>query len=74
MDAAIIEKEALQLSEAERAIIADRLLSSLSPIPEDLKSSWVREADERMTAYRAGEITAVDGPEEMAKLKKRVAK
>jgi hypothetical protein len=32
MDAIIIEKEALQLPEAERALLADKLLESISRI------------------------------------------
>ncbi|MEX2581189.1 MAG: addiction module protein [Verrucomicrobiales bacterium] len=71
MDAAIIEKEALRLSEAERALLADRLLLSLSKVSEELKNAWVSEANDRMSAFRNGEIEAVDGPVAMADLRAR---
>jgi len=71
MDAAIIEKEALQLSESERAILADRLLSSLSQIPDSLRDAWVQESEERMEAFRNGKVSAVDGPSAIADLRAR---
>lgn len=74
MDAAIIEKQALQLSDAERALLADRLLSSLTTIPSERKAAWVQEADARMHAYRNGEISAIDGPSAMSELKLRFAR
>ncbi len=49
MEAVIIEKEALQLSDCERAVLADRLLASLSRPPAGLDDAWLREADERMS-------------------------
>lgn len=73
MDPEIIEKEALQLPDTERAILADRLLSSLSQLPGELEESWIRESDERMEAYREGKISAVDGPQAIANLKARFA-
>lgn len=69
MEAVIVEKEALQLSDFERAVLADRLLASLSQRPAGLDDAWLREADERMTAYREGRIEAVPGPEAMADLR-----
>lgn len=69
MEAIIVEKEALQLSDCERAVLADRLLASLSRRPAGLDDAWLREADERMAAYREGRIEAVPGPEAMADLR-----
>ncbi len=69
MDAVIIEKEAMQLPESERAVLADRLLESISPTSSELRGKWVQEADERMRAYRDGEIEAIDGPSAMAELR-----
>ena len=65
----MIEKEALQLSDCERAVLADRLLASLSRRPAGLDDAWLREADERMAAYREGRINAVSGPEALAELR-----
>ncbi len=70
MEAVIIEKEALQLSDCERAVLADRLLASLSRKPAGLDDSWLREADDRMKAYHEGAIKAVNGPEALAKLRR----
>ena len=74
MDAALLEKQALLLPETERAILAERLLESISPSASALRESWVREADARMRAFRAGDITAVDGPQAMADLRSRFVK
>jgi hypothetical protein len=71
MDAVIIEKEAMQLPESERAVLADRLLESISSIPSGLRKIWVREADERMQAFREGKIEALNGPAAMAELRSR---
>ena len=71
MDAAIIEKEAMQLTEAERALLADRLLSSLSRTSQEIREVWIRESDERLAAFRRGDIEAIDGPSAIAELKKR---
>jgi putative addiction module component (TIGR02574 family) len=74
IDAAIIEKQAMQLPEGDRALLADRLIESLSRVPAMLKDAWVAESDSRMAAYRNGDIAAVDGPKAMAELRLRCAK
>ena len=61
MDAAILRKEALQLPEKDRALLADTLLASLSPTPTELEAAWASEADERLQAFQAGELDAVEG-------------
>jgi hypothetical protein len=71
MDAAIIEKEAMQLTEAERALLADRLLSSLSRTSQVIREAWIRESDDRLAAFHRGDIEAIDGPSAIADLKKR---
>lgn len=70
MEAAILEKEALQLSDGERAVLADRLLASLSRKPAGLDTFWLREADDRMKAYHEGNIEAVAGPEALAEIRR----
>lgn len=74
MEAVIIEKEALQLSECERAVLADRLLASLSPNPHGLEVSWLKEVDDRMRAFREGMIVGVDGPEALAEMRRKFAR
>ena len=70
MEAVIVEKEALQLSDCERAVLADRLLESLSRRRVGLDEAWLKEADDRMMAFRAGKIDAVSGPVSLADLRK----
>ena len=74
MDSAIIQKEALLLPDTERAILADRLLNSLETTSDEVKDSWIQEAEDRMTAYRKGEVEAVDGAEAISNLKERFAR
>ena len=73
VEAAIIEKEAMQLSDAQRAVLAERLLESISPTSGKLRTAWAEEAGDRMGAYRDGEISATDGPGAMEELRKRFA-
>lgn len=70
MEAVIIEKEALQLYDCERAVFADRLLASLSRKPAGLDDSSLREADDRMKAFHEGKIEAVAGPEALAEMRR----
>ncbi len=74
MDAALIEKQALLLPETERALLVERLMESISPCPSALRKAWIREADQRMRAFREGEITAVDGPQALAELRAQFSK
>lgn len=53
-------KEALSLPPAERAEIADRLLSSIDPpSQEGIDMLWGKEAEERLDAFDRGEIKAI---------------
>ncbi|WP_038160294.1 addiction module protein [Verrucomicrobium sp. BvORR106] len=74
MNAATIEKEALQLTEVERAVLADRLIESLDHTPSELKKSWADEANSRLDAFQKGEILALDGPKTLNALKSRFQK
>ena len=56
MELAVIEKQALQLSPSDRALLADHLLQSLED-PAVLQS-WLSESADRMAAYDRGEIEA----------------
>ena len=48
----------------------------VEPDPEEveLEEAWVREADERMMAFRDGKIFAVNGPQAMADLRAKFVK
>ncbi|HIJ75220.1 MAG TPA: addiction module protein [Deltaproteobacteria bacterium] len=53
-------KEALSLPPAERAEIADHLLSSIDPpSQEGIDVLWGKEAEERLDAFDRGEIKAI---------------
>lgn len=71
MDAVILQEEALQLPERDRALLADKLLASLSPTSPEIEQAWIRETNDRLDAFRQGQIQAVDGEEAMADLKAR---
>jgi len=56
----LVLKEALSLSPAERAEIAERLLSSLDPPSQQgIDVLWGREAEDRLDAFDRGEIKAI---------------
>lgn len=66
MEAVFIEKEALRLSDIERAVLADRLLESLFRTSADLEEEWIHEAESRMLGFREKRIAAISGPEAMS--------
>jgi len=72
MDAAMIEQEALNLSTAERALLADRLLQTLDQEDANRLEQWGLEADRRLEAFERGEIEAVDGPAALAEIRQQL--
>ena len=53
-----IEKEALQLSSNERAILAERLLHSLDDEEDpDVERSWIEEAERRYREFKRGNMS-----------------
>lgn len=75
MDQAILEKEALKLSAAERAVLADTLLASLDDeSSRQIESAWGKLAEERYGDYKSGKMTAEDGPAALQELRKRLSK
>ncbi len=73
MDAALIEKEALNLSEAERALLADRLLQTIGSEDETRLHKWADEAERRFEAVRDGLLEADDGEAVLARLRASVS-
>lgn len=51
--------EALNLPSSERALLAERLFSSLDISQEELDRLWANEADSRIDAYERGELKAI---------------
>jgi hypothetical protein len=70
----VIEKEALLLSDAERALLADRLLVSLNVGTEEFRKKWIAEAESRLAAFHSGAIQAVEGPEVLDSLRAQYGK
>ena len=53
-----IEKEARNLSQDERARLAEVLLESLGNAPQDIMASWDAEIEQRVAAFERGELKA----------------
>lgn len=51
--------QAAQLSPAERVDLVERILDSLDEPDASLDALWAKEADDRLAAYRRGEVRAV---------------
>jgi len=71
-DVATIERQALALTLAERAVLADRLLRTLDSEDTERMEQWGAEADRRLQAFERGEIGATDGPEAVAAIRRRL--
>ena len=61
-----ILREALELKPAERAALADELLSSLDQPNEHIDRQWALEAEDRLRAYRMGDLKAYPAEELLA--------
>lgn len=56
-----------KLPPKERMEVVERILDSLDQPDTALDALWAKEADERLAAYRRGEIKAVDLSDVIAK-------
>jgi putative addiction module component (TIGR02574 family) len=62
MDSVLLANEALKLPAWERAQIIDALWRSLDPAEQAaIDQAWVAESRDRLEAYRAGKLKALDG-------------
>jgi Putative addiction module component len=59
-------REALELKPAERAALADELLSSLDQPNEKIDQLWAQEAEDRLRAFRMGDLKAYAATEVLA--------
>ena len=54
-----IESDAMQLSQRERALLAEHLLATLDlGCDQDVEELWLQEAEKRYQQYRAGIIAS----------------
>ena len=74
MDAAIIEREALLLGEAERPLLADRLLESVTVDSGDRLRAWAQESENRLAAFRSGILKADDAGLVIARLRSQLCR
>lgn len=70
MELSVIENEALKLSQAERALLADHLMESLTAADAGVLKAWADEGERRLTLFHEGKLSAVDGESEVAALRK----
>jgi hypothetical protein len=68
----ILEAEALNLPQADRSRLVDRLISSLERDPE-WEAAWSEEADRREERIARGESAWVPGSEAIARIRNRLA-
>lgn len=61
-------RQAMRLSSLDRAALVDRLIASLDKPDPALDTLWLKEAEDRIAAYHAGELAAVDVEEVFAEL------
>lgn len=62
-----LSEQAAQLPPVERMALVERILDSLDVPDASLDALWLHEADERLAAYRRGEIRAVALSDVLAK-------
>ena len=58
-----VMEDALNLSPAERASLADQLLSSLDAPDERIDNIWRKEISDRLAAYRSGKAETISADE-----------
>ena len=62
-----LSAQAIQLPPDERMALVERILDSLDEPDASLDALWAKEADDRLAAYRRGEIRAVTYSDVVAK-------
>jgi len=62
-----LSAQARKLTATERVELVDDILSSLNEPDKEMDRLWVKEAEDRWTAYQRGEIKALPLEEVLAK-------
>lgn len=60
---------AKHLSPEEQAILSERILELVSPHDPEWEAAWAAECEDRLAAYRRGEMEAYDFDEVMEELR-----
>ena len=63
-------RQAMQLSSLDRAALVEGLIASLDKPDPALDALWLKEAEDRIAAYQAGELAAIDVEEAFAELER----
>nr|VFK22950.1 MAG: putative addiction module component, TIGR02574 family [Candidatus Kentron sp. LPFa] len=61
-------QQAIGLPALDRAALIEGLIASLDRPDDTIDALWRKEAEDRMNAYRAGELATVDADEVFAEL------
>lgn len=64
-----ILKEAQKLTPSEKALLIDKLLSSLDNPDKEIDKLWAKEAEDRIDAYEKGKLKVVSLEEVLKKYK-----
>lgn len=67
-----ILRQALELPSNDRAALVEGLILSLDKPDPTLDALWLKEAEDRLAAYRSGELGAVDAEQVFAELGRQV--
>lgn len=70
--AKVILDQALRLPANDRAALVENLILSLDKPDPSLDAQWLKEAENRLAAYRSGELAAVDADEVFSELGKQI--
>ena len=62
-----LSAQAVQLPPEDRMALVERILDSLDEPDASVDALWAKEADDRLTAYQRGEVSAVALSEVIAK-------
>ena len=60
--------EAVKLPAAEKLLLVEGILTSLSTLDEDWNKAWSLEAAARMAEFNAGKVEAIDADDVFAEL------
>ena len=75
MSLASIQNEIKKLEPAERAALIDVLWESLDEERiKEIEAKWAVESEDRIDAFERGELSAVDGPSELEKVRSSLKK
>jgi putative addiction module component (TIGR02574 family) len=70
--AKVILDQALKLPANDRAALVENLILSLDKPDPSLDAQWMKEAEDRLAAYKSGELGAVDAEQVFGELGKRI--